>query len=890
MSPTAAAIAPSTGLESTPSPTPRRVIHVLHMLPIVAVRLDRVASSLAPSAPNSRRHSRAATAGMNGSAPLTPTAPSFEALTAALHHHHQRDATRLDDLVVPDTQGKWGYAPRRGHGALYAGIQSLDGVDGMSCVYVGSLGQVVDVYGRPLVGETWTDDEWRELMSMLWVERKCVPVDLDDATATAFYEGYCKADLWPILHYSLWDSATDGRQEKSHWDAYCRANAAYASTAACYFRPGDLVCVHDYHLLLVPAHLRTALDESALIGFFLHTPFPSSEVFRCLPSRAHLLHGVLGASLIGAQTYSYTRHLLSACTRILGLETTPTGIDLDDGRHVAVGTFPIGIDVARALHQANDPVVRARAAALRDQYRGRKMIVGRDKLDQIRGVHQKLLAFAQFLDMYPQWRDQVVLIQVTSPSSADSSKGSTKGLEAKVSELVAQINGKYGSLEVIPVVHIHRAIDQSELYALLSAADVGLITSVRDGFNTSSHHFIVAQHATQQAPLLLSEFTGTAGSLSSAMLMNPWDRAGVAAALHAALTLPDHDRAMRHAQMYAHVSRHTAQAWARAFTKALATAASYNAMAVPRKRTPLLPIPKCLAAYRSAKKRLFALDFDGTLSPIVPRPEDAKPARAVLDALRALTADPRNHVYIISGRDQATLDDWLGQHVPNLGLSAEHGSFLKPPGADTWIDIGEMQDWAWKDEVLRIFQFHTERTPGSMIELKKSSVCWHYRLADPAFGMFQAKECQARYPRFSPLSNHLENAVLTKLPLDLLRGKKVLEVRPSYVNKGEIVGRLLSSQRAQPFDYVLCAGDCETDMDMFRRLSREFAGKSGTAFSVMIGPAGKRTVADWHLPAPADLIGVLESMGKMEDVVEEEVDMANGMHEVESGVAIAASS
>ncbi|ORZ33533.1 glycosyltransferase family 20-domain-containing protein [Catenaria anguillulae PL171] len=788
------------------------------------------------------------------------------------------------------TSKKWGIAARRGHSALYAGIQSLAGrahapamVDPNNpesasaaatgaaaagsgykeakegpvheCVFIGTLGPVVDKHGRLVENYVLTEADKIELTSMLWDQQKCVPIFLDHDTAVSHYEGYCKATLWPLFHYVLWDGATDGRKELKDWDSYTRVNQTFAAIAAKHYVPGDLVWVHDYHLLLTPSMLRTQLltahptddsiSHSAPIGLFIHTPFPSSEIFRCLTKRTPLLEGILGASLVGFQTYSYARHFVSCCTRVLGLESSPTGVDFH-GHHVAIGIFPIGIDAARTEEKRTLPSVLDKTCALRDMYAGKKIIVGRDKLDSMRGVIQKLKAFSTFLDQFPSWRGKVVLVQVTSPTTTGGqlmmSQGRTPGggkLEAKVSELVAQINSRFGSLDYMPVHHIHRAIAQDEFYALLTVADVGLITSLRDGMNTTAHEFCLCQQDAQ-SPLILSEFTGCASSLAGAILVNPWDFAGVAMAINDALTMTREEKYARHSQMMDHVTRYTAPKWARAFTRALTGTAlrllkmgGPGGAALDAHTTPFLDRGKCFEAYTEVghartsegkrRMRLLCFDYDGTLSPIVKVPEMARPTPELIEALTALCRDPLNLVFIISGRDQATLEEWLG-HVPGLGMSAEHGSSLKYPHGP-WLDLTEELQGddpsVWKSEVVDVFNFFTERTPGSFVEHKRHSVTWHYRLADPSFGAFQAKECQ----------NHLESALLSKRPLELLVGKKNIEIRLASVNKGNIVKRLLATAAPKDavIDFVFAVGDDKTDMDMFRALHRGDSADSSTS-------------------------------------------------------------
>ena len=210
---------------------------------------------------------------------------------------------------------------------------------------------------------------------------------------------------------------------------------------------GDLIWIHDYHLLLAPLMIRQLLPEAA-VGLFVHTPFPSSEVFRCLPRRKEILDGMLGANLICFQTYSYSRHFTSSCVRVCGYEITSRGAIDVQGHVASIAYTPVGVDASRVSRDLLRAGIQPKLQALTSLYADKKIIVGRDKLDVVKGVVQKLKAFEKLLEEYPEWRGRVVLIQVTSPALSDSPK-----LERQVSELVAHINGEYGSLDFIPVHH-----------------------------------------------------------------------------------------------------------------------------------------------------------------------------------------------------------------------------------------------------------------------------------------------------------------------------------------------------------------------------------------------------------------------------------------------------
>jgi trehalose 6-phosphate synthase/phosphatase len=640
---------------------------------------------------------------------------------------------------------------------------------------------------------------------------KIVPVwladSVDDGNGDIYlkdqgrWRQYGEHELYTLFHYKQ-NGPTDGRSERKRWADYYRLNHLFADKIVEMYKPGDIVWVHDYHLFLLPNLLRQRIPN-IYIGFFLHIPFPSSEFLRCLTRRKDILTGVLGANMIGFQSFSYSRHFSSCCTRILGFDSTSAGVDAY-GAHVAVDVFPIGIDAREVQKLAyGDPVIEEKIAGIRKLYAGKKIIVGRDRLDPVRGVAQKLMAFEMFLDRYEHWRDKVVLIQVTSPTSIEDEEEPGHKISNQISELVSKINGVYGSLSFSPVQHYPQYLSQHEYLALLRVADVGLITSVRDGMNTTSLEYVVCQKE-GHGPVILSEFSGTAGSLSSAIHINPWDLGGVAGAINEALKMSPEARKTQHSKLYKHVTTNTVQAWSNNYLKRLLTNLSSFDQSIA---TPALDKNKMLAQYRGARQRLFMFDYDGTLTPIVKDPQAALPSDRVIRTIKTLAADPRNAVWIISGRDQAFLDEWMG-HISELGLSAEHGCFIRQPSTDDWENLTEKFDMAWQKEVMEIFQHYTERTQGSFIERKRVALTWHYRRADPEYGAFQAKECK----------KHLENTVAKKWDVEVMSGKANLEVRPTFVNKGFIAKRLVDeygSEEGQPPEFVLCLGDDFTDEGVY---------------------------------------------------------------------------
>lgn len=518
------------------------------------------------------------------------------------------------------------------------------------------------------------------------------------------WKRYADQNLYTLFHYKQHEPS-DGRAERIQWADYYRMNLKFANKIIEIYKPGDIVVIHDYYLMLLPSMLRQRAPHM-YISFFLHCPFPSSEFLRCLPRRKEVLEGALGSNLIGFQSYSYSRHFSSCCTRILDFPSDSLGVDAY-GSRVEVGVFPIGIDAAKCQQLAWSDPVNEKYAALKKLYGDKKLIVGRDRLDSVRGVAQKLMAFDRFLELYPEWSEKVVLIQVTSPTSVGEADESEMKIASRVNELVMQINGTYGSLGFSPVQHYPQYLSQEEYYALLRAADIGLITSVRDGMNTTSLEYVVCQRDAH-GPLILSEFSGTAGSLRDAIHINPWDLSDVAKQINNALTMSEEKRLAMQSHLYHHVTTNNVQGWSTKFLRKLVGTLASNHNAVV---TPVLDRTVMLQQYRDAGKRLFMFDYDGTLTPIVREPSAAIPSERVIQTLKSLAADHRNAVWIISGRDQEFLQQHLG-HIPELGFSAEHGSFIRHPGETTWENLAEKFDMAWQEEVIAIFQKFTDRVQG----------------------------------------------------------------------------------------------------------------------------------------------------------------------------------
>ncbi|CAG8662789.1 2387_t:CDS:2, partial [Paraglomus brasilianum] len=379
-------------------------------------------------------------------------------------------------------------------------------------------------------------------------EKSCLPVFIDDDVADRHYNGFSNSILWPLFHYHPGEISFD----EDDWEAYQRVNSMFAESVAQIVRDGDLVWVQDYHLMLLPSMLREKIAgvKNVKIGFFLHTPFPSSEIYRILPVRKEVLDGVLSSDLIGFHTYDYARHFLSSCTRILGLSTMPNGIDYE-GKHVHVGTFPIGIDPEKFDEGLKNPSIQERIKTLEEKFKGVKLIVGVDRLDYIKGVPQKFHALEVFLSKHPEWIGKVVLVQVAVPSRQDVEE--YQNLREAVNELVGRINGQFGTAEFMPIHFMHKSINFDELVALYAVADACLVSSTRDGMNLVSYEYIACQKQ-RHGVLILSEFAGAAQSLNGSIIVNPWNTEELATAIHEAVTMSEPQRTLNHQKLYRYVT------------------------------------------------------------------------------------------------------------------------------------------------------------------------------------------------------------------------------------------------------------------------------------------------------------------------------------------------
>jgi len=625
---------------------------------------------------------------------------------------HDRVFAHADWTVVPADQGNGGL-----RNAVQAAVRNGKLHDK---IWVGTLGMPTDAL----------EDTQRkqDIEDRLATEYDSLTIFCRDSDFDGHYTHYCKQILWPVCHYQIPDNPKSKAYEDHSWVYYVAVNQAFADKIIKNWKRGDVIWVHDYHLLLVPSMIRQKLPD-AKIGFFLHVAFPSSEVFRCLAVRKELLEGMLGANLIGFQIKEYARHFLQTCSRLLCVEATNDGVQLED-RFVDVVDLAIGIDpVALEMNRA-DGELQTWLNTMQERYRGKKLIVARDKLDNIRGVRQKLLAYELFLNKNPQWRDKVVMIQVATSTTEQTE------LDATVSDIVTRVNSSWANLAYQPVVYLKQDIVYPQYLALLTVADALMITSQREGMNLTSHEYLFCQDGkfkghNKFGSLILSEFTGSASVFGGNELsVNPWDYKQCAEAIKQALEMEDEEKESRWRKLYAAVMHHTAEHWHTAFLNRLDKAYdeqhARGATSVPR-----LSINALGFQYQESERRLFILDYEGTLaswgsptSIILTSPQ------RTLDVLNDVLLDERNVVYVMSSRKPEELDT-LFKRVPNLGLIAENGCFIKEFKSNQWVEFADPKKMrAWQESVEGIMKYYQERTPGSFIETRHCSIVFHYKDAE----------------------------------------------------------------------------------------------------------------------------------------------------------------
>lgn len=628
---------------------------------------------------------------------------------------------------------------------------------------------------------------------------QCLPVFLTGGKIERYYNGFSNKTIWPLFHYFV----NKTQYDIENWEAYQQVNREFFQAVATVIDENDIIWVHDYQLMLLPNMIKEQYPDTQ-VGFFLHIPFPSFEIFRLLIWREEILRGLLGADLIGFHTYEYVRHFLSSVRHLLGLDNTMNRISYED-RYVKTDAFPMGIDYPFFAKERQE-TFPDETREIFEKANDMKIILSVDRLDYTKGIPERLKAFDRFLALNPEYREKARLNLIVAPSRVDVDF--YEELRREITESVSEINGKYGTFTWMPVWFFFRSFSQESLIMMYRHSDVLLVTPLRDGMNLVAKEYIAAR-TDYEGMVVISETAGAASELGEAVIVNVNDTDAIARGIKTALDMPQEERISRNKMMHRRLQRYNVDFWAEDFLNALQRTVTESAQSIVQ-RSIKKDFHLVEDAYQQAQKRVLFLDYDGTLVGFSSMPDKAKPDEELLSLLKDVSDDPRNTVVIISGRERFTLEKWF-QDI-NLHIIASHGLWIRYLGQD-WIMTASL-DNDWKDAIRHIMELYTDRIPGSFIEEKDYSLAWHYRQCDP--DMIAVKLSEVRETLLATTQSET---------LGLQEGNKVLEVKDVRVNKGFGASVFLQNQ---DYDFIFAVGDDYTDEDLFSALPPK-------AFTVKIG-------------------------------------------------------
>lgn len=649
-----------------------------------------------------------------------------------------------------------------------------------------------------------------------------IPVFLTENEVNKYYYGFCNRTIWPLFHcftqYVIYD--------EKQWECYKKVNKKFCDAIIKMAEPDDNIWINDYHLMLLPTMLRKELPD-ARISFFLHIPFPPFEIFHLIPWRKEILEGLLGADLIGFHIYDYVHNFLDSVYNILGYDHTLGEIITND-RILKVDSFPMGIDYERYANAIELKEVRRNMAQIRRRMGKYKLILSVDRLDYTKGIPQRLEAFEQFLEKYPEYQGKVSLIQVSAPSRTKVYY--YQQLKKEVDELVGRINGKYRTFDWNPIWYFYRSFTLENMAALYNMADIALVTPIKDGMNLIAKEF-VATKSNDKGVLILSEMAGAAKEMSEAIIVNPNNTNEVIEAIHQAIEMNEDEQIKRNKQMHFRLKRYNVRRWAEDFISSLDNIKNHQNQLTSKYLNNEV-INKIVQDYSIASNRLLALDLDGTLIPS--NLEGYTPDKELLNLLKKLSNNPKNKIVILSGRQKYDLEQNFANI--NVGLIAEHGALIKRNGE--WENI-EPLDTDWMVKILPIIEFYMDRTPRSFIQQKEFSIVWNYKNVNKKLADIRSIE----------LKNTLKNmALATNMNLNILQGPKFIEIKQAGINKVRALSFWLDEKN---WDFVLAAGDDITDESLFEVLPNY-------SYSIKVGLTP--TEAKWYIDSSEKLIRLLKKL------------------------------
>lgn len=640
-------------------------------------------------------------------------------------------------------------------------------------------------------GSTIQDKDQEKVRSDLWRKFGLISVFLSEESMEMFYEGFCNKTIWPLFHYFPMYT----HYNEAYWRTYIEVNKAFLEEVKKIHKEGDVIWVHDYHLMLLPEMIREAIPK-ATIGFFLHIPFPAYEIFRMLPSewRKKLLEGLLGSDLIGFHTHDYRTYFLRSVMRILGL-SHQSGEIIYKNRLIKADSFPMSIDYEKFHGALHEEAVETEKLKLSSALPHQKLILSIDRQDYSKGILNRLRGYEMFLKDHPEAREKVSMIMIVIPSRVGVE--SYVEIKSQIDELSGRVNGTYGTLSWTPIVYQYRSLSFQELIALYALADVALITPLRDGMNLIAKEYIACRDG--KGVLILSEMAGAAEELTEAVIINPNNIGEIAESIHYSLRMNEQEQSNRILSMQRRLREYDIQKWALDFFQSL------NEQRRKQLRMEARMINEeakanIILKFVSAEHRLIFLDYDGTLRPLAPTPFEAVPDAALKEKISQLSSLHNTEVVLISGRSWEILDHWFGDIA--VSLVAEHGLFLREKSSN-WKMIRPVRR-QWKASAMEMMLSYAEKLPGSLVEEKDYSLAFHYRRSDPALAALRVRELMNQLISFS-----------TNMELKIQRGHKVIELRPVGIDKG-IAALTWLNKLPEENRFILAAGDDLTDEDLFR--------------------------------------------------------------------------
>ena len=659
-----------------------------------------------------------------------------------------------------------------------------------------------------------------------------IPVPLSEAELEEYYEGFSNDTLWPLYH----DVIAPPSFHREWWEAYVRVNRRFAEAAARAASPGAVVWVQDYQLQLVPRMLRESRPD-LVIGFFNHIPFPAYGIYSQLPWRRQVVDGLLGADVIGFQRAADAGNFTRAVRRLFGYATRGSVIDVPDAagsvRHVVTRHFPISIDSAGFEEIASRPEVQARAREIRESLGNPKTIMlGVDRLDYTKGIRHRLKAFGELLRDERMSVQDVTLVQVASPSRERVE--TYRQLRDEIELMVGRLNGDYSTFGHQAIAYLHHGYPREEMVALYLAADVMLVTALRDGMNLVAKEYVACRFDADGV-LLLSEFTGASDELRQAVLVNPHDIEGLKDAIVEAIQMPKRERSRRMRALRRRVRENDVAKWSATFLETL-TGAGIIAPGVSD------PLETAIVRLARTERLLVALDFDGTLAPLGARPEDARATDRSRAAIERLATADDTRVAIVSGRALESLGEVASPPDGTL-LSGSHGVELQLDPGGVTIDLRD-SEVAKLERLSSIVDEVAASADGAWIERKPAGLALHTRRLSATAG------------------TALQHVARDKVEAELLgitvrTGKSVLEFAVRASDKGESLTRLRQHVGATASIYI---GDDVTDEDAFAALDGDDVG-------VKVGQG--KSIATYRVRSPEDVAELLERLADARDAARE---------------------